>query len=248
MSSQENNYKKGPQLYEGKAKIAFEVPGHSDKLWMEFKNDLTAFNAQKKGSFENKGLINYQITRLIFSHLKEKGIEHHLLDDVSETEAIVEKVEIVPIEVVVRNILAGSTAKKFKIEEGSPLEQPLVEFFYKDDDLGDPFISDEQALMLKAATAEELPVLKKMALEINIHLRDYFADVGIELVDFKLEFGRRLDGSGIILADEITPDTCRLWDKKTGEKMDKDVFRRDLGSVSAGYEKVLERLRNKENS
>lgn len=236
------SYTKGEKIYEGKAKVAFQVKEDESLIYLFYKDSLTAFNAQKKGDFSEKGQINNQITTLIFQFLKQKGVESHWVESPDENVMVAKKVEIIPLEVVVRNVLAGSTAKKFAIEEGTVLEKPLVEFYYKDDDLGDPFISDEQALMLKAATQPEMDELKKKALKVNECLIPLFDEVGIQLIDFKLEFGKELNGN-ILLADEITPDTCRLWDKNSGEKMDKDRFRRDLGQVKEYYEDVLKRLR-----
>lgn len=239
------NFEKGAQLYEGKAKKVFEVIGQPNKIWVEYKDTLTAFNAQKKSSFEGKGTINSQVTSLIFKYFAQNGIRTHLVQDLNARESICEKLEMIPLEVVVRNRLAGSTAKKLGIEEGTPLEAPLCEFYYKNDGLGDPFISDDQALVLKTVRdRSDLEKLKKKALEINQALKTFFLEVGLELIDFKLEFGR--DGEGhILLADEISPDTCRLWDTKTGERMDKDRFRRDLGRVEETYREVLERVQKK---
>lgn len=236
-------FEKADLLYEGKAKKIHSVVGHSDLVWMEFKNHLTAFNAQKKGSFEGKGAINRQVTSLIFSHLRKKSILNHWVQDLGECEMICQKVDVIPIEVVVRNRLAGSTARKFNIEEGTVLEKTLVEFYYKDDPLNDPFISDEQALMLKAVKdPAHLQILKDKSLHVNTHLKNLFIKGGMELIDFKLEWGLTPTGE-ILLADEITPDTCRLWDIKTGEKLDKDRFRRDLGHVKEGYLNIWNRLK-----
>ena len=236
------SFEKSDFLYEGKAKRIFSVAGDNAKVWLEFKDDLTAFNAEKKGSFDDKGVINRNIASLIFNYLQQFQVPHHWVTDIGEREMVVDKVEIIPLEVVVRNVLAGSTAKKFAIEEGSPLEKPLVEFFYKKDELGDPFVSDDQALMLKAASnQQQLDQLKAMALEINQYLIKLFDKAGIRLVDFKLEFGVTPEGK-ILLADEITPDSCRLWDKQSNEKLDKDRFRRDLGNIRESYQNVLERL------
>jgi len=234
---------KAELLYEGKAKKMFAVRGRPEEVWVEYKDSLTAFNAQKTGSFSGKGMINAKITSLLYGRLKKAGIPTHLIQDVSDTEMICQKLTIIPLEVVTRNRLAGSTAKKLGKEEGTALEQPLVEFYYKDDALGDPFLSDDQALMMKAVPRrEDLETLKKKALEINRVLRDEFSKAGLELIDFKLEFGRNAAGD-IVLADEVSPDTCRLWDVKTGEKFDKDRFRRDLGKVEESYQEVLNRLK-----
>tara|TARA_Y100001935_G_scaffold255049_1_gene266240 strand:+ start:3634 stop:4365 length:732 start_codon:yes stop_codon:yes gene_type:complete len=235
-------FQKGDLQYEGKAKKIYAVLGEPELVWVEYKDSLTAFNAQKKSSFEGKGEINNKITDLLFRSLKQEGIPHHLVEFVSPTEVICQKVKIIPLEVVVRNVLAGSTAKKLGIEEGTPLKKPLVEFYLKNDDLGDPFVSDDQALAIEAARSqEELDELKAMALMVNQGLQKVFDSIGIRLVDFKIELGRNTAGK-ILLADEISPDTCRLWDKKTGEKMDKDRFRRDLGNIKEFYEEVLNRL------
>ncbi len=235
---------KGSLIYEGKAKKIFSVSDHSDLLWVEFKNSLTAFNAAKKGSFEGKGSLNRNITSLIFRYLQKNKVETHWVSDVGEHEMVSRKLDMILLEVVVRNVLAGSTAKKFQIEEGTPLDRPLVEFFYKNDVLGDPFVSDEQALMLKASSnQQELNELKRMALTINEVLIPFFAQVGIRLIDFKLEMGR--SQGKIVLGDEITPDSCRLWQEGTNEKLDKDRFRRDLGRVKESYEQVYSLLQSR---
>ncbi|MEZ0392398.1 MAG: phosphoribosylaminoimidazolesuccinocarboxamide synthase [Pseudobdellovibrionaceae bacterium] len=233
---------KGDLLYEGKAKKIYSIPGNHHDVLVEYKNSLTAFNALKKGEFEGKGQINREITSLIFQYLKKNGVASHWLRDVGPTEMVVEKVNIIPLEVVVRNILAGSTAKKLGIEEGKKLRKPLVEFYYKNDALADPFLSDDQVLMLEISSEQEIKELKAKALQINELMRDVFRQAGIELVDFKIEFGKNLKGE-IILADEISPDSCRLWDLKTQEKLDKDRFRRDLGNIKESYEEVLKRLK-----
>lgn len=236
---------KGGMVYEGKAKKIFSIIGHPELVWVEYKDDLTAFNAQKKGSFPGKGKINALITQLIFNELNKQKISTHLISAPTEHELICLKVKIIPLEVVVRNRLAGSTAKKFGIEEGASLEAPLVEFYLKDDHLGDPFVSDDQALMLKAVERrQDLNDLRELALKINVVLKKIFESAGLELIDFKLEFGKSSDGK-ILLADEISPDTCRLWDLATKEKMDKDRFRRDLGRVEDAYENVLKRLQER---
>jgi phosphoribosylaminoimidazole-succinocarboxamide synthase len=233
---------KSELLYEGKAKKIYSIPGEPNKVRVEYKNSLTAFNALKKGEFEQKGEINREITSLIFQYLKKNGVNSHWVSDVGAIEMIVQKVNIIPLEVVVRNILAGSTAKKLGIEEGKKLQKPLVEFYYKNDALADPFLSDDQALMLEVATEQELKELKSKALKINELMRDLFHQAGIELVDFKIEFGKDLKNE-ILLADEISPDCCRLWDLKTQEKLDKDRFRRDLGNIKESYQEVLKRLK-----
>lgn len=239
------NYQKGDLVYEGKAKRLYTVVGHPDLVWQEFKNSLTAFNALKKGEFEGKGQLNRDITTLIYRLLEKRGIKTHRIAEIGTNDIVTKQLKMLKLEVVVRNVLAGSTAKKFGLEEGTPLEKPLLEFFYKEDSLADPFISDEQALMLKiVSTQAELDRVKTRALAINAALKEIFDGVGIRLIDFKIEFG--MDASGEpILADEITPDSCRLWDKQTNEKMDKDRFRRDLGSIKENYQEVYQRLMEK---
>lgn len=235
--------RRGALIYEGKAKRIFAVEGHPDWVIQEFKDSLTAFNAQKKGSFENKGRLNRDITSLVFRFLSTKGIKSHRIQDFGENDMVTEKLDMLKVEVVVRNVLAGSTAKKFALEEGAPLEKPLVEFYYKEDALNDPFISDDQALMLKVCREQkELDQLKAMALRVNAGLIEFFGAVGLKLVDFKIELGRHPKTGEIMLADEITPDSCRLWDVKSGERMDKDRFRRDLGNIKESYEEVAKRL------
>lgn len=235
--------RRGALIYEGKAKRLYAAEGHPDWVIQEFKDSLTAFNAQKKGSFENKGRINRDITSLVFRFLEKKGVKSHRIADLGESEMVTQKLDMLKVEVVVRNVLAGSTAKKFGIEEGAPLERPLVEFYYKDDALGDPFISDEQALMLKVCQEQkELDELKMLALKVNEGLIEFFDAVGLRLIDFKIEIGRNPNTGELLLGDEITPDSCRLWDKASGERMDKDRFRRDLGNIKESYEEVAKRL------
>ncbi len=233
---------KAQLLYEGKAKKIFAIEGQADQVLVEYKNSLTAFNALKKGEFEKKGEINREISSLIFQYLKKNGVASHWISDEGSMSMIVQKLQIIPLEVVVRNVLAGSTAKKLGIEEGKKLRTPLVEFYFKDDALGDPFLSDDQAMMLEIATENDLQELKKNALEINRIMLSLWKKAGIELIDFKVEFGKNTKGK-ILLADEISPDCCRLWDLKTQEKLDKDRFRRDLGQIKESYEQVLNRLK-----
>jgi phosphoribosylaminoimidazole-succinocarboxamide synthase len=228
-------------LYEGKAKKIFQT-GAAQELLVEFKDSLTAFNALKKGSFSDKGAINRDIASLLFRELKKNGIESHWLNDKGVNEMLVRKVTIIPLEVVVRNWLAGSTAKKLGRAEGEKLKRPLLEFYYKNDELQDPFVSDDQILMMEVAGEAELATLKKQALQVNEVLRKIFTGINIDLIDFKVEFGKDENGK-ILLADEITPDCCRLWDQQTKEKLDKDRFRRDLGQVKESYQEVLKRLR-----
>lgn len=238
-------FEKGELLHEGKGKKVYSVKGDDQKIWLEFKDDLTAFNAEKRGSFENKGQLNLAITEIIFKELKKHHIKTHWVEKLSDKDLVVRKLKMVPLEVVIRNVLAGSTAKKFCLEEGTPLEKPLFELFYKDDGLGDPFINDSQAVMLKAVTdVKEIVDIKTKALDINDVLEHMFDEIGIRLVDFKLEFGYSKDGV-LCLGDEISPDSCRLWDKETQEKLDKDRFRRDLGKVAESYQEVYQRLNAK---
>jgi phosphoribosylaminoimidazole-succinocarboxamide synthase len=229
------------QIYEGKAKKIFEIPGEPDVVMMEFKDSLTAFNALKLGSFQSKGILNRNIAALIFKYLAKKEIPSHFIECVGTNSMKTKRVSIIPLEVVVRNVLAGSTAKKFGFEEGTAFAKPLVEFYYKNDQLQDPFISDDQILAFGYATVEEIATLKAQALKINSAIQEMFHKIGIRLVDFKIEFGRSSNGT-VLLADEITPDCCRLWDEKTNEKMDKDRFRRDLGDIDKYYNEVFDRL------
>ncbi|HEX4924585.1 MAG TPA: phosphoribosylaminoimidazolesuccinocarboxamide synthase [Bdellovibrionales bacterium] len=235
------NIRKGAMIYEGKAKKLYELQGEPNFLLQEFKDSLTAFNGEKKGSFADKGVLNRDMTSLIFQYLGTRGVPNHWVQDVEKREMVTEKLTIIPLEVVVRNRAAGSLAKKFKWDEGKELPFTLIELYYKSDEMGDPFINDEHVRILGLCTAEELARVKEMALKINGYLKSFFGEAGLDLVDFKLEFGRDSKGQ-IKLGDEITPDSCRLWDRKTGEKMDKDRFRRDLGNVQQTYEEVCRRL------
>lgn len=236
-------YERGDMIYEGKAKRLYSVQGHSDVIWQEFKDSLTAFNAQKRGSFDAKGALNREISALIYDEMEAKGIRTHRLQEIPPTVVVTKKLDMVKLEIVVRNVMAGSTAKKFGIEEGTPLVEPLVEFYFKDDALADPFVSDEQAMFLKAAKSRaELDELRAFGLQVNAVLKLTMEKAGLRLIDFKIEVGR--DAAGVLyLADEISPDCCRLWDRATGEKMDKDRFRRDLGGVEEAYRTVCERLK-----
>ncbi|WP_404447452.1 phosphoribosylaminoimidazolesuccinocarboxamide synthase [Sutcliffiella horikoshii] len=227
-------------LYEGKAKLVYST-SDDNTVWIQYKNSATAFNGEKKADITGKGRLNNEITSLLFSMLTEAGIENHFIERKSETEQIVKKVDIIPLEVVVRNITAGSMAKRLGIEEGLKLEQPIVEFYYKDDSLGDPLITEDHVQLLKLSTPAEVDILKHVARKVNVVLSEFFENKNLKLVDFKLEFGKTKDGR-IILADEVSPDTCRLWDKDTNEKLDKDVFRRNLGSLTDAYEKILARI------
>lgn len=231
---------KGQLLYEGKAKrlYATEDP---EILYVAYKDSATAFNGEKKAEIDGKGLLNNRITSLIFEKLAEAQIVSHFVKRISDTDQLVRKVAIIPIEVVVRNVAAGSLANRLGFAEGSKLKRPIVEYYYKDDALGDPMISTEHIDILGIATPKEVEELYVKALQVNEVLKPMFAQVGVELIDFKLEFGRDVNGE-VLLADEISPDTCRLWDAVTKQKLDKDVFRRDLGSITEVYEIILEKL------
>lgn len=230
------------QLYEGKAKKVFKTS--DDALYMvEYKDDATAFNGEKRGTIEGKGVINNKVSAMLFGELEKRGIETHLVEFVDDTHQLVKRVEIVPLEVIARNVIAGSLAKRVGRPEGEVLPQPILEFSYKNDDLGDPMINRYHATALGLATDEEIDNIIAQAFKINEILQEVFDKANLVLVDFKLEFGRTPDGK-IILADEISPDTCRLWDKDTHEKLDKDRFRRDLGGVEEAYIEVYNRLKN----
>ena len=234
---------KKEQLYEGKAKKVFATDD-PNLVIVDYKDDATAFNGLKKGSIAGKGVINNVMSNHMFQLLEKQGVPTHFVEQLSERETLVKKVSIVPLEVIIRNISAGSFAKRFGVEEGIVFDEPTIEFSYKNDDLGDPLMNAYHAVALKAATREEIETIKSMAFKVNEVMKQYFDSLNVILVDFKLEFGKTADGK-IVLADEISPDTCRLWDIKTGEKMDKDRFRQDLGNVMEAYEEVLSRLQNK---
>lgn len=233
------------QLYEGKAKRIYRTD-NPDVYQVEYKDDATAFNGEKRATIMGKGELNNRITSIFFRMLKEKGIDNHFIEEISATEQLVRKVEIVPLEVVVRNVAAGSLAKRLGFEEGTALSQPVVELYYKDDALGDPLINDSHIDVLGIATAEERDRLREMALQVNEVLLQYMKERDIILVDFKLEFGR-IEGGALLLADEISPDTCRFWDANTKEKLDKDRFRRDLGRVEDAYKEILKRIGGEAN-
>ena len=226
-------------LYEGKAKKVFTTED-PDVLIVSYKDDATALDGQKKGTIVGKGAINNRMTNHVFKKLEADGVPTHLVEELNDRETAVKKVEIVPLEVIVRNFSAGSFAKKLGMEEGIKLLQPTLEFSYKNDDLHDPFINSYYALALGLATQEEIDTISKYAFKVNAVMQEYFASLGIELIDFKIEFGRY--HGEIILADEVSPDTCRLWDKETHEKLDKDRFRRDLGNVEDAYNEVFRRM------
>ncbi len=231
---------KRDMMYEGKAKKVFTTDDPNVVI-VSYKDDATAFNGEKKGTIVGKGAINNRMTNHVFKLLEKRGVPTHLVEELNDRETAVKKVEIVPLEVIIRNYSAGSFAKKMGMEEGIKFSRPTLEFSYKNDDLGDPFINDYYALALNLATQEEIDVISKYAFVVNEVMGEYFNTLGLTLIDFKIEFGKTSDGT-VILADEISPDTCRLWDKETGEKMDKDRFRRDLGNVEDAYKEVFRRL------
>ena len=235
--------KKVEQLYEGKAKKVFSTEDPNYCI-VSYKDDATAFNGQKKGTILGKGAINNRLTNYFMKLLEEKGVPTHFVEELSDTDAVVKKVKIVPLEVIIRNISAGSFATRYGVEEGIVFDEPTIEFSYKRDELNDPLMNSYHAIALKLATPQEIDTIKAMAFKVNDVLREFWKSVGVTLVDFKLEFGRLPDGT-IILADEISPDTARLWDSKTGEKLDKDRFRRDLGGVEDAYQEVLRRVLGK---
>lgn len=234
---------KKEQLYEGKAKKVFATDDPNLYI-VDYKDDATAFNGQKKGQIAGKGVINNVMSNHMFQMLEQQGVPTHFVEQLSERETVVKKVSIVPLEVIIRNISAGSFAKRYGVEEGIVFKAPTIEFSYKNDDLGDPLINDYHALALGLATEDEINEIKAMAFKVNEVMKDYFDHLNVTLVDFKLEFGKTADGK-IILADEISPDTCRLWDKITGEKLDKDRFRRDLGGVEEAYQEIMRRVMGK---
>ena len=227
-------------LYEGKAKKVFKTDDENLYI-VDYKDDATAFNGLKKGQIAGKGVVNNKMSNYLMKLMEKEGIPTHFVEELSDRETLVKKVKIVPLEVIIRNIAAGSFSKRLGVEEGTPLKTTVLEYCYKDDELGDPLINDYHAMALGIATREDLDKIAEMTFKVNNVLTQYFKSINIELVDFKIEFGRTPDGE-IILADEISPDTCRLWDAKTHEKLDKDRFRRDLGKVEEAYEEVFKRL------
>ena len=231
---------KKEQLYEGKAKKVFATED-PELLIVSYKDDATAFNGLKKGTIVGKGIINNRMSNLLMKRLEKNGIPTHFVEELSDRETLVKKVSIVPLEVIIRNIAAGSFSKRYGVDEGFVFETPTIEFSYKNDELGDPLMDEYHAVAMKLATKEEIETIKKYAFGVNEQLKAFWAECGVTLVDFKLEFGRLSDGT-IVLADEISPDTCRLWDSETGEKLDKDRFRRDLGGVEDAYTEVMKRL------
>ena len=231
---------KTTQLYEGKAKKVYATE-NNEYVIVSYKDDATAFNGLKKGTISGKGVINNRMTNYLMQMLEKAGVKTHFVEELSERETLVRKVSIVPLEVIIRNVSAGSFSKRYGVEEGIRFENPTIEFSYKNDELGDPLLNEYHALALKLASKEEIETIKSMAFKINEQLKDFFDKCGVDLIDFKLEFGRLSDGT-IVLADEISPDTCRFWDKQTHEKLDKDRFRRDLGNVEDAYREMMKRV------
>ena len=237
---EDNIMEKREQLYEGKAKKVF-LTDEPELLIVSYKDDATAFNGLKKGTISGKGVVNNKMSNLLMQKLEEAGVPTHYVEELNDRETVVKKVSIVPLEVIIRNIAAGSFSKNYGVEEGVVFDRPTIEFSYKNDDLGDPLINDYHALALKLATEEEIELIKKYAFAVNDYMKAYWKERGVILVDFKIEFGRLSDGT-IVLADEISPDTCRFWDAETKEKLDKDRFRRDLGGVEDAYAEMMGRL------
>ena len=234
---------KKEQLYEGKAKKVFATDD-PNLVIVSYKDDATAFNGEKKGTIAGKGAINNVMSNHMFQLLEQQGVPTHFVEQLSDRETVVKKVSIVPLEVIVRNISAGSFAKRYGVKEGIVFDEPTFELSYKNDDLGDPLMNDYHAIALKLATREEIELIKSMTFKVNDVMKQYFDTLNVTLVDFKLEFGKTADGQ-IVLADEISPDTCRLWDKTTGEKLDKDRFRRDMGGVEEAYQEIMKRVMSK---
>ena len=231
------------QLYEGKAKKVFATED-PDLLIVSYKDDATAFNGEKKGTIIGKGVVNNRVTNHLMQYLEANGIPTHFVEELNDRETVVKRVQIVPLEVIVRNIAAGSLAKRLGLEEGTPMKRTVLEYCYKDDALGDPMVNEYHILAMEYATEQELKLIADYSLRINELLGKYFAELGVRLIDFKLEFGRTSDGT-IVLADEISPDTCRFWDVATGMKLDKDRFRRDLGGVEDAYNEIMKRVFSK---
>ena len=234
---------KKEQLYEGKAKKVFATDD-ANLVIVDYKDDATAFNGEKKGTITGKGVINNVMSNHMFQLLEQQGVPTHFVEQLSERETLVKKVSIVPLEVIIRNISAGHFASRYGVEEGIVFDEPTIEFSYKNDELGDPLMNAYHAIALKAATREEIETIKAMAFKVNEVMKQYFDTLNVILVDFKLEFGKTADGK-IVLADEISPDTCRLWDKTTKEKLDKDRFRRDMGGVEEAYQEIMKRVMGK---
>ncbi len=231
---------KREQLYEGKAKKVFATDD-PNLVIVSYKDDATALDGLKKGTISGKGVVNNRMANFLMQILEKKGVKTHFVEELSERDTVVKKVSIVPLEVIIRNISAGSFAKRYGVEEGIVFDEPTIEFSYKNDDLHDPLLNEYHALALKLATKEEIAKIKEMAFTVNSVLKEYFLGLGVKLVDFKLEFGKTADGE-IVLADEISPDTCRFWDAQTNEKLDKDRFRRDMGGVEDAYNEMMRRV------
>ena len=231
---------KKEQLYEGKAKKVYATDDNSLVI-VSYKDDATAFNGLKKGTIEGKGVINNKMSNFLMQILEKEGVKTHFVEELSDRDTLVKRVTILPLEVIIRNISAGSFAKHYGVKEGIVFAEPTIEFSYKNDDLGDPLLNEYHALALGLATKDEIALVKSMAFKINEVLKEYFKKLNVPLVDFKIEFGKTVDGE-IVLADEISPDTCRFWDSTTGEKLDKDRFRRDLGGVEGAYQEMMRRL------
>ncbi|MBE7078035.1 MAG: phosphoribosylaminoimidazolesuccinocarboxamide synthase [Clostridiales bacterium] len=228
------------QMYEGKAKRVYETDD-KNLVIVSYKDDATAFNGLKKGTIEGKGVINNKMSNFLMQILEKEGVKTHFVEELSDRDTLVKRVKILPLEVIIRNISAGSFAKHYGVKEGIVFAEPTIEFSYKNDDLGDPLLNEYHALALGLATKDEIALVKSMAFKINEVLKEYFKKLNVTLVDFKIEFGKTADGE-IVLADEISPDTCRFWDSTTGEKLDKDRFRRDLGGVEGAYQEMMRRL------
>ena len=232
--------KKKEMLYEGKAKKVFSTDDE-DFVIVSYKDDATANDGLKKGTIAGKGVVNNRMSNFLMQLLEKNGVKTHFVEELSDTDTVVKKVSIVPLEVIIRNISAGHFASRYGVEEGIVFDEPTIEFSYKNDDLHDPLMNSYHAIALKLATKEEIEFIKETAFKVNNVLKDYFKELGVTLVDFKLEFGKTKDGN-IVLADEISPDTCRFWDSKTGEKLDKDRFRRDMGGVEDAYNEMMHRV------
>jgi len=231
---------KKEQLYEGKAKKVYATED-PELLIVSYKDDATAFNGLKRGTIAGKGVINNKMSNMLMQMLEKAGVPTHFVEELNDRETLVKKVSIVPLEVIIRNISAGSFSKRYGVEEGIVFDEPTIEFSYKSDPLDDPLLNSYHAIALKLATREEIETIKKYAFAVNENLKAFWKECGVTLVDFKLEFGRLSDGT-IVLADEISPDTCRFWDSETGEKLDKDRFRRDMGGVEDAYQEIMKRL------
>ena len=229
------------QLYEGKAKKVYAVKGDADLFIVEYKDDATAFNGEKRGTITGKGVINNKMSNILFKMLEANGIKTHFVKELSDRETLVKAVKIIPLEIIIRNVAAGSFSKRYGVEEGRELKAPTLEFSLKNDALNDPLINNYHIIALDIASEAELKIISDMAFKINELLKNYFANIGVKLIDFKIEMGRDKDNN-IILADEISPDTCRFWDAETNEKLDKDRFRRDLGNVEAAYQEMFKRV------